>query len=233
VKRPELDALVGRYRLGADAADSLAGLLEALAAEPDPPTTIRDPEEALAAHVADSLTGLDVPELRGASRIADLGSGAGFPGLVLAIALPQTRIDLIESTARKCAVIERLAAGAGVANARPVRARAEEWAAGEGREAYEAATARALAPLPTALEYAAPLLRPGGALVAWHGARDADEERSARAAGEQLGFGPERVEMATPFRGAHSRHLYVYRKIGVTPPRFPRRPGAARKRPLA
>jgi 16S rRNA (guanine527-N7)-methyltransferase len=142
-------------------------------------------------------------------------------------------VDLIESTGRKCAVIERLAAATGIANTRVVRARVEEWGAGEGREAYDAATARALAPLPVVLEYAAPLLRVGGALVAWHGARDEPEELVALSTAEQLGLGPARVEEVQPFPGAHSRHIYVYPKERPTPGRFPRRPGMARKRPLA
>jgi 16S rRNA (guanine527-N7)-methyltransferase len=208
-------------------------LLEALAAEPDPPTTVREPERAMEAHVADSLAGLVAPELAHAARIADIGSGAGFPGLVLAVALPRARVDLIESTGRKCAVIERLAAAAGVANARVVRARVEEWGDAEGREAYDAATARALAPLPVVLEYGAPLLRVGGALVAWHGARDEAEELAAVSAAERLGLGPARVEEVEPFPGAHSRHIYVYPKQRPTPEGFPRRPGIARKRPLS
>ena len=208
-------------------------LLEALAAEPDPPTTVREPAAAREAHVADSLAGLEAPELVRARRIADIGSGAGFPGLVLALALSEAQVDLIESGERKCAVIERLTAAACVRNARVIRARVEEWAAGEGREAYDAATARALAPLPVVLEYAAPLLRVGGALVVWHGARDQAEEESAAAAADKLGFGPARVERVEPFPGAHSRHLYVYPKERPTAEGFPRRPGMARKRPLA
>jgi 16S rRNA (guanine527-N7)-methyltransferase len=214
-------------------AGAIERLLEALAAEPDPPTTVREPPEARQAHVADSLTGLEAPELRRARRIADIGSGAGFPGLVLALALPEAQVDLIESAARKCAVIERLASAAGAKNARTVRARVEDWGAGEGREAYDAATARALAPLPVTLEYASPLVSVGGALVVWHGARDEAEEEAAARAAERLGFGSARVEAVEPFPGAHSRHLYVYPKLAPTPAEFPRRPGMARKRPLA
>jgi 16S rRNA (guanine527-N7)-methyltransferase len=85
-------------------------LLEALAAEPDPHTTVVHPAEAVDVHVADSLSGLAVPELRLAKTVADIGAGAGFPGLVLAIALPGTQVDLIESAGRKAALIGRLAA---------------------------------------------------------------------------------------------------------------------------
>ena len=97
------------------------------------------------------------------------------------------QVDLIESAGRKTAVASRLAQAAELTNARAVTARAEEWAKlpaplGGGREAYDVVTARAVAPLAVLVEYAAPLLRTGGVLVAWKGARDAAEE----AGGAQL-----------------------------------------------
>jgi 16S rRNA (guanine527-N7)-methyltransferase len=232
VARETATDLVIRHGLDDSAAERFERLLEALAAEPDPPTTVREPADTLEQHVADALSGLEVAELRSAESIADIGAGAGFPGLVLAIALPAARVDLVESAQRKCDVIERLASAASAQNARAVRARAEEWAAGEGRAAYAAVTARALAPLPVLAEYAAPLLRTGGVLVAWKGARDDAEERAGAAAAEQLGLEPGAVLAVRPFPGAHSRHLHVYRKVGETPERFPRRPGVAAKRPL-
>jgi len=224
--------LAARWKLPSSAAEALERLLAALTAEPDPPTTVREPAEAATAHVADSLSGLEVPDLRDAGRITDLGAGAGFPGLPLAVALPAAQVDLVESTARKCEVIERLAAAAGVRNARAVAARAEEWGGREGRESYDAVTARALASLPVLAEYAAPLLRVGGVLVAWKGARSEDEETLGAEAAGQLGLEPREVRAVTPFPGAHSRHLHVYRKTSPTPPGFPRRPGMATKRPL-
>lgn len=174
-----------------------------------------------------------MPELRDALRIADIGSGAGFPGLPLALALPAAQVDLIESARRKCEVIDRLAGAAGIENARSLPARAEEWAAGEGREAYDAVTVRAVASLPTLVEYAAPLLRVGGVLVAWKGARDDDEERAGAAAAGQLGMSGGTVVRVVPFEGARHRHLHVFTKLDPTPERFPRRAGMARKRPLA
>jgi 16S rRNA (guanine527-N7)-methyltransferase len=231
VSRETLDALAARHFLPPEAAESLSRLLSALAAESHPPTAIRDPDRALGVHVADSLSGLEVPELREASAIADVGSGAGFPGLVLAVALPAARVDLVESAGRKRAVIERLSTAAGAGNARAVTARAEEWAL-EAREAYDAVTARAVAPLAVLVEYASPLLRPGGVLVAWKGARGKAEEEAAARAAALAGLAPERVAPVTPFPGARRRHLHVYAKTGPTPDRLPRRPGAARKRPL-
>jgi 16S rRNA (guanine527-N7)-methyltransferase len=205
-------------------------LLEALAAEPDPHTTVSSPAEAIDVHVADSLSGLEVEELARARRIADVGAGAGFPGLVLAIALPRAQVDLIESAGRKTALIGRLAQAAQIVNATAVTARAEEWAAIP--RAYDAVVARAVAALPVLVEYAAPLLREGGLLVAWKGARAEDEEAAGERAAEQVGLARERVLKVEPFAGTRDRHLHVYRKISPTPDRFPRRAGMAVKRPL-
>jgi 16S rRNA (guanine527-N7)-methyltransferase len=189
-------------------------------------------QAALEQHVADSLSGLEIAELRSARRVADLGAGAGFPGLALAIALPGAEIDLIESAGRKCEVIGRLASAAGLDNARVVHARAEEWALAGGREAYDAATARAVASLAVLCEYASPLLRDGGALVAWKGARDPGEERSGAEAAARLGLEPGEIRAVRPFPAARDRHLHVFTKTGPTPAGIPRRPGMAAKRPL-
>lgn len=161
-----------------------------------------------------------------------MGAGAGFPGLALAIALPQSRVDLIESTGRKTEVIERLARAASIGNAHALAERAETWAAGEGGGAYDAVTARAVGPLAVLLEYAAPLLSEGGVLVAWKGARDQREERAGARAAELLAMKPAAVSRVVPFAGAEARHLHVYSKLGPTPAGVPRRPGMARKRPL-
>ena len=100
-----LAALGRRYDVSPERLTRLARLLEGLAAEPHPPTTVRAPVDALDGHLADSLAGLTVPALARADRIADVGAGAGFPGLALAAELPTARVDLIEAAGRKCAVI--------------------------------------------------------------------------------------------------------------------------------
>ena len=212
-------------------------LLEALAAEPEPHTTVSEPERAREVHVADSMSGLEVADLTHARRIADVGAGAGFPGLVLSVALPSARVDLIESVGRKAAVIDRLIQAARVENARSVVARAEDWARlpvslGGGREAYEAVTARAVGPLPVLVEYAAPLLRSSGVLVAWKGRVGVDELRLGKGAASEVGMSLDDVRSVEPFPGARDRHLYVFRKVASTPERFPRRAGMAVKRPL-
>jgi 16S rRNA (guanine527-N7)-methyltransferase len=229
----ELEALARRYALGEGVAARLAAVLAALAAEPHPQTTVRTPEEAVTVHVGDSLAALELPAVRAAGRICDIGSGAGFPGIPLAIALPDTAVDLIEAARRKCVVIERLAAAGAAVNARVVSERAEAWASGAGREAYDLVTARAVASLAVLVEYAAPLLRDGGTLVAWKGRRDPDEERAGAAAAELLGLAPAEVRAVVPFEAARDRHLHAFSKTGRTPAGFPRRAGRAGKRPLA
>jgi 16S rRNA (guanine527-N7)-methyltransferase len=218
--------------------ETVRRLLEALAAEPDPHTTVSDPEAALEVHVEDSLSALHVPDLSSARRIADMGAGAGFPGLVLALALPRAHVDLIESAGKKTAVIDRLIQAVELSNARSVTARVEDFGRvpaplGGGAAAYDAVTARAVGPLAVLVEYAAPLLRDGGVLVAWKGARDAREEAGGAVAAREVGMAVDEVLPVQPYPASEHRHLHVFRKIAPTPARFPRRAGMARKRPLA
>jgi 16S rRNA (guanine527-N7)-methyltransferase len=182
-------------------------------------------------HVADSLSGLEFDALREATTIADVGSGAGFPGLVLAVALPGARVDLIESVGRKCEFIQRAVDAAGIANARVINARSEELAAGEGREAYAAVTARAVGRLSTLAELASPLLTDNGVLVAWKGKRNVDEETQLGNAAAELAMRPEEIRHVGPYAGSEHRHLYLLRKAGPTPAELPRRAGMAKKRP--
>jgi 16S rRNA (guanine527-N7)-methyltransferase len=225
-----LAELAQRYALPEEAPERLALLLELVEAEHSAITTVRDPREGVDVHVADSLVALELPEVERARRVADLGSGGGFPGLVLAIALPQARVTLVESVGRKVAfvigAIERL----GLGNAQAIHARAEEWPAGIA--GHDLVTARALAPLPVLVEYAAPLLELGGSLVAWKGAPGSEEEADGRAAAAALGLTELRIEPVQPFESARARNLYLFSKVRPTPPGFPRRAGIARKRPI-
>ena len=182
----DLAALVDRFGLAAETEPRLAALLALLTADPLAPTTLRDPGRALRDHLADALVALELDVVREATTIADLGAGAGVPGIPLAIALSAATVYLVESNHRKCAFIERAARTAGALNAVAVAARAESWSDGLGR--CDVVTARALAPLPVVAEYAAPLLRDGGALVAWRGRIDPAEESAAQAAASELGL---------------------------------------------
>ncbi|HEX8752758.1 MAG TPA: 16S rRNA (guanine(527)-N(7))-methyltransferase RsmG [Solirubrobacterales bacterium] len=210
--------------------EALGVVLELLAEERASVSSVVD-ERAWRVHVEDSLAGLEVDDLRQAPRIADVGAGAGFPGLVLAVALPEATVDLIESVGRKCEFMRRAIAAAGIGNATVVQARSEDLAGGEGREAYDAVTARAVGRLSTLAELASPLLRDGGVLVAWKGRRDAEEEAQLHRASEPLAMRPEAVLKVGNRAGSEHRHLHVVRKVGATPQNLPRKPGIAKKRP--
>jgi 16S rRNA (guanine527-N7)-methyltransferase len=208
----------------------LAVVLRILEVDQHAPTAVRAAKQALDVHVADSLAALELDAIRAAHRIADLGSGAGFPGLALAVALPAAEIRLVESQRRKCEFLERVCARAAIENARVIWARAEEWRDGLGGN--DAVVARALAPPPVVLEYAAPLLRLGGSVVDWRGKRVRQEEDAATRAADELGLRRLEVRRVEPFRGAKDRHLHLYLKVRETPERYPRRSGMARKRPI-
>jgi 16S rRNA (guanine527-N7)-methyltransferase len=226
-----LSHLCERYGLTSPQQRRLSTILRVLEGDNRAPTSIRDPVLAVEVHLADSLAALDLEVVREAVTLADLGAGAGFPGLPLAVALPTAEVRLVESQMRKCEFITALCAEAEIGNTKVVRARVEDWGAGHG--AQDVVLARALAPQPVVLEYAAPLLRLGGTLVDWRGRRNADEEQAGEGAAGALGL--ERLEIVhvTPFEGAAEHHLHLYRKHSPTPARFPRRAGLARKRPLA
>jgi 16S rRNA (guanine527-N7)-methyltransferase len=210
--------------------EALGKVLELLASERASVSSVVD-ERAWKVHVADSLTGLDVAELRGAGRVADVGAGAGFPGLALAVALPGAQVDLIESIGRKCDFMRRAIAAAGITNATILNTRSEDWASADGRESYDIVTARAVGRLSTLAELASPLLKPNGVLIAWKGKRDPDEERQIENAAEQLAMRPESILDVGDRAGSEHRHLHIIRKSAPTPTDLPRRPGIAKKRP--
>ena len=230
-REQDLPALIERYSLCGRAGERLGVLVELLAGDPAAATAVRGRQRALDDHIADSLVALELPLVRAAASIADLGSGAGLPGLPLAIALSDARVMLLESNGRKCEFIARAIALCELENAEAINTRAESWIEGLARN--ELVTARALAPLTVVAEYAAPLLRDGGSLVAWRGKRDPVEEAVASQAAAQLGLEPAAPISVSPYPDAHHRHLHVMRKVAQTPDRFPRRPGVARKRPLS
>ena len=186
--------------------------LEAVVATPGL-TSLRG-DEARRVLVEDSLRVVEVVRAFD-GPIVDVGSGGGAPGIPLAVELPEREVTLLESSRRKCDFLERWARE--LPNARVVCGRAEEQAV----DAWGLALAKALAPPPVAAEWCLPLVAPGGAAILFAGP-NADVERVARVA-ERLGG--ELVESPAG--------LLVLRKVTPTPEGFPRRPGVARKRPLA
>jgi 16S rRNA (guanine527-N7)-methyltransferase len=171
-------------------------------------------EEARRVHVEESLAALPVVQ-RFDGPIVDVGSGGGAPGIPLAHAFPDREVTLLEATRRKCDFLERWARE--LPNAQVVCGRAEE----QPVDSWGVAVAKALAPPPVAAEWCLPLVEPGGAVVLYVGPT-AQADRVALVA-EQLAA---ELEESPP-------GLLVLRKLGPTPPGFPRRPGVARKRPLA
>lgn len=218
------------------ARERLHRLVGLLAADPSAPSSVREPDAAWRIHVADSLSGFEFEELAHAVRIADVGAGAGFPGLVLATVLPAAQVDLVESIGRKCEFMRRAIGELELENATVVCDRAEAHAAAPpprgGRESYDAVTARAVGRLATLAELASPLLRADGVLVAWKGARDPEEEAELKRAAERVAMRCERLQWVGPYAGSRNRHLYLLRKAGPTPAGLPRRPGIAKKRPF-
>lgn len=228
--RRRVHSLVTRYALGPVEEHRLATLLLLLSGDPLAPTAIRDPLRVADDHLADSLVALELERVRTAQRIVDIGSGAGAPALPLAVALPAAAFVLVESSARKCAFLERATRRCELGNVEVVHSRVELYGTAKAR--FDTATVRAVAALDVVAEYAAPLLAVGGALVAWHGKHDPQVETRARRAAQKLGLsGLERLPVH-PYPAAHARNLYLMSKVMDTPERFPRRPGVAAKRPL-
>jgi 16S rRNA (guanine527-N7)-methyltransferase len=193
-----------------------------LAAAPVSVTSIRDPARLWAVHVDDALTAIPILERLAPEAIVDVGSGGGSPGLPLALATGW-RVTLLEATGAKCDFL-RAAAAALEAPCGVIHARSEDHARAAGRDAYDLALARSLAAPPVAAELCLPLVRPGGHVLLWTAATDA--EAVAAAAGEVAGGLVEVVATG------ENRRLLLLRKTGPTPTRFPRRPGMASKRPL-
>ncbi|MGN6870273.1 MAG: 16S rRNA (guanine(527)-N(7))-methyltransferase RsmG [Solirubrobacteraceae bacterium] len=225
-----LAELAARYDLPPAAVEQLREFHRVLVDDPLAPTAVRDPDKVIDDHLADSLVALELEPIRSARTLADLGSGAGVPGLPLAIALPGASVALVESAARKCSFLERAIARCSVVNARAVHARAESWP--EGIESFDVVTARALGPLEVVVEYAAPLLTLGGTLVVWRGQRDPEAETTAARAAAAVGLKPGEIVAVKPYPTAQNRYLHLMSKVTQTPSGFPRRPGMALKRPL-
>ncbi len=212
-----------------DQAQAMVEIVVRMVAEPQNLSSPEALANAVDVHLADSLSGLLLPEIRDASAIVDLGSGGGFPGLVLAIMLPETQVTMVESEQRKADWLSR--ASTGMRNVRVVADRSESLARAE-RDTYPVATARALGALPVVMELTAPLLTRGGVLVAWRGRRDSVSEAGAAAAGDVLGLVHRGDVDAAPIPGV-SRYFSLWTKAAPTPDRYPRRPGMAAKRPIA
>lgn len=225
--------LAARYGMEPAQISRFQTLLEQLIAQGDRGlTAVSRPESIYRVHFLDSLWLLNLPEIRLAGSVVDIGSGAGLPGLPLAIALPATRVTMLEANHRKSAFIAAMIGRLGLANASVLAARAEDAGRTGLREAFDVALARAVGSLPEVLEYALPLIGLGGHALLQRGAREKGDDAAARAAAAQLGGELLRIEKAQPYPEASDLHIWVWKKAAATPDRYPRRAGMPRKRPL-
>jgi len=192
-----------------------------------------DAEERISRHLLDSMAALCVHTLQPGERVLDLGSGGGLPGISLAITCPQTNFTLMDSVEKKTGFLRETAGAMGLMNIGVWTCRAEE--AGQDparRESMDTVTVRAVAPLRVLCEYAFPLLKVGGALIAYKGPKADAELAEARSAIDLLGGAVARIEnIAIPFSD-RSTHMVILQKSGPTPQKYPRRVGKPAKNPL-
>lgn len=196
-------------------------------------TAITDPAGVQVRHFLDSLSIVRVCAMQTGLRMIDVGTGAGFPGLPLAMLYPQIHVTLLEATGKKIAFLDHLIQRLGIANARTLKARAEE--AGQmpdQRAAYDLVVARAVARMPALMEYLLPLARVGGRCVAMKGITAEEETRDAKRALQILGGQVSRIE-PVHLPGVDDPHyLVVIDKTNATPKAYPRSPGTPTRKPL-
>ena len=190
-------------------------------------TAITEPAAVAKLHLLDSLTVLTAAELNG-KKIIDVGCGAGFPGVPIAIACPDAKVTLLDSLGKRMNWLQTVLPTLGVA-AECITARAEE-AALERRETYDFATSRAVARLNILLELTAPYVKVGGAVLAMKGSAAREELAEAKNAIAKLGLKLEEVKDFSIDGATHS--VIVLRKVAPTPPRYPRRFAKIKQAPL-
>jgi 16S rRNA (guanine527-N7)-methyltransferase len=213
----------------------LARYRDRLAHAPFNVTSLRDPDAIDQRHIDESMVLLRALEAAGrlpvGAHVIDVGSGGGLPGIPLAIARPDLTVTLLEATGKKAAFLEETARDLDLSNVRVLAARAEEAAhLPAEREAYDVATARAVAPLATLVELTLPFVRVGGALAAIKGSRAEEEIAAAGVALQRCGGGAVEVRDLTP--EVPTLRLLIVPKVAPIPDELPRRSGIPAKRPL-
>ena len=191
-------------------------------------TAITEPDQVAKLHLLDSLTVLCCADLKG-KQIIDVGCGAGFPGVPLAIACPEAKITLLDSLAKRMNWLDTILPQLEVTNARTLTARAEE-AVATRREKFDFATSRAVARLNILLELTAPYVRVGGKVLAMKGAAAREELAEAQNAIRKLGLKLEEVREFPMDGTEHS--VIILKKVHPTPPQYPRRYAKIKQSPL-
>jgi 16S rRNA (guanine527-N7)-methyltransferase len=210
-----IDGLAAQYALPPASVARLA-TLAAMVLDPNEDALANRPaaQKLVVNRIANSVAAVELEQVRSARRIADIGSGLGFPGLMLAAALPDASVVLIDKEARRCAFLRRAVAAMGLANVEVVHKHVQSWS--QGFESFELVTMRSVARPSVAVRFAAPLLTVGGTALIWGNVkREPEKEADAEAAAEVVGLRPITVLVATPV-GAARRHLYVYEKVAAT-----------------
>lgn len=196
-------------------------------------TAITDPREIAVKHFLDSLTCLLVHDIADGERVADIGSGGGFPGLVLAAARPRAICTLVESVGKRAAFLELAARDLGLHNVSVLALRAEQAGRDPAhRETYDLVVSRAVAPLPVLFEYCLPLARVGGHAIFHKGPGVMEELAESDRALETLAGRIATTRSLSLPLGMGERVLVVVDKLAPTPARYPRRAGVPSKRPL-
>jgi 16S rRNA (guanine527-N7)-methyltransferase len=208
-------------------------------------TAITDYDQVQIRHFLDSLTCLLVVrspksqargqalDLGATTRVIDIGTGAGFPGLPLKIVCPGLRLTLLEATGKKVGFLEHIVSRLGLAGVEVIKGRAEELGRDAAhRESYDLVLARAVAALPVLVEYALPFCKQGGLFVAQKGVEGDAEAKAAEDAIATLGGVLRRIVHLELPTLTEPRCLIVIEKTAPTPEKYPRRPGIPSKRPL-
>ena len=192
-------------------------------------TAITDPEGIEDKHFADSLLLANLPETAG--KLVDVGTGAGFPGVVAKIFKPELQLTLMEPTGKRVEFLKYVCAQLGLSGVEFAKERAEEAARKVWREQFDVATARGVAALPMLSEYCLPLVKVGGVFLAMKGPGAAEELAESGAALKKLGGkGSGVAEFHLP--GGDARNIIRIKKISQTPPVYPRNGGKIAKSPL-
>ena len=191
-------------------------------------TAITEPEEVYQKHFLDSLIPLGEAEIHG--TVCDVGSGAGFPGIIWAIARPDLKLVLLEPTGKRVAFLNEVISQLKLQNVIAVNERAEDYAK-QHRESFDAVTARAVAPLPVLAELCIPLLKKNGLFIAMKGSRGREEAAEARHAVSVLGAENEKM-VDTSLETGDLRTNLIYRKVKSTPAEYPRPYARIHKKPL-